>query len=128
MKPEERAHLELNASRRDLSTSLTRQVEFLVKQLNMSPDEAAAEVRAAPSPALEERESEQIGWYDLGRLMEQAPERGERLWTRIRDDAMLELKTGLRSTRTVESESTGSPLDRARFFAILRAQLVAGAA
>src|SRR5215217_2067409 len=41
-----RAHAELVASRHELAGALTRQVDFLVKQLKMPPDGAAAHVRS----------------------------------------------------------------------------------
>lgn len=121
MNPDERAHLELSASRHDLSRSLTRQVEFLVKQLNLVPEDAAARVREKPYFPPEEQEAEQISWYEIANLMESEPDRGERLWERIKHDALTELETGIRSAKSVEPKVGERPIDRARFLAILSA-------
>jgi hypothetical protein len=117
---EERAHLDLAASRIELSSALTRQVEFSVKQLNKTPDEAAAWVRSDAGIQPEDQASDQVSWFELSHLTETDPERGERLWQRIKDDARLELARGVRSSRTVEPKVGGSPIHRARFAAIVQ--------
>jgi hypothetical protein len=121
---EERGHLDLAASRSDLSGALTRQVDFLVKQLNKTPDEAAAFVRSRDGIRPEDQESEQITWFELANLMESEPERGELLWRRIKADAMRELRHGMRSSRSVEPKVGGHPIHRARFAVILQSLAV----
>jgi hypothetical protein len=117
LNPEDEAHLELAASREELSHSLTRQVEFLVKHLDMTPDEAAATVRETPRLPPEEQVVDQVSWYDLGRVAESDPARAETLWRRIKDAAALELQRGVRTARSVERDNA-QPIDRARVAAI----------
>jgi len=118
MKTAQGAHLDLTASRHDLSHALTRQIDFMVKHMNLSPDEAAASVRDARGIQPEDEDADQVSWYALSRLLEVEPERGERLWQSIRDDAANELRRGVRSSRSVERFNAG-PYDRARMVAIL---------
>ncbi len=113
------AHLDLTASRHDLSHALTRQIDFMVKQMNLSPDEAAASVRDARGIQPEDEDADQVSWYALSRVMEAEPERGERLWQSIRDDAANELLRGVRSSRSVERFGAG-PYDRARMVVIVK--------
>src|SRR5215218_5109672 len=117
--PEQRAAAELHASRHELSTALTRQVDFLVKQLNKTPDEAAAWVRSSEGIQPENQEPGQVAWYALARLLEDEPERGEALWRRIKRQAAEEQLTGTRTSRIIEPKVTGSPMDRARFVVVL---------
>jgi hypothetical protein len=117
--PDHDAPAELLASRRELSAALTRQLEFLVNQMKMTPDEAAAWVRDRGGIPPEEREADQVAWSELMRLLEGEPERGEALWRQIKEDARQELTAGIRAGLTIEPRATGSPWDRARFVAIL---------
>src|SRR4051794_27511816 len=85
--PEAAAHLDLVVSRHDLSQALTRQVDFLVRQMHQTPDEAAAWIRQRTGIQPEDQESEHIAWFELGHLMETDPARGEQLWQRIKAEA-----------------------------------------
>ena len=85
--------------------------------MQMAPEDAAAHLRQSPGYPPEEQEPEHVSWISLSSLMESDPERGERLWQRIKDAATLELKRGVRSARTVESANS-YPIERARFAAI----------
>ena len=118
---DEHDHLDLNASRIELAQSLTHQVDFLVKQMKFSPDEAAANVREPPGVQAEDQASDQVSWSELARLMEMDAERGERVWKRIKRHADRELSHGVRSSRTVEPPMRGRPIDRARFAVIVDA-------
>lgn len=118
---EENAHLDLSASRHDLSSALTRMIEFSVKQMGRTPDEAAAFVRSRDGIQPEDQQAEHISWFEIAHLLESEPERGERVWQRIKDDAERELKHGVRSSRTVEPKVGARPMDRARLSAIVKA-------
>jgi hypothetical protein len=115
---EQREHAELAASRHELSTALTRQVDFLVKQMEMKPDEAAAWVRSGSGIQLDE-DADQVSWSALARLLEEEPERGETVWVRIKAQAAKEQETGIRASRTIEEKVHGYPMDRARFMVVL---------
>jgi hypothetical protein len=119
--PEQRTAAELHASRHELSTALTTQVDFLVKQLNKTPEEAAKWARSAEGIQPEDQEPDQVSWSELARLLEQEPERGEALWRRIKRQASEEQGTGIRASLTIERQVTGSPMDRARYVVVLTA-------
>jgi len=87
--------------------------------MNLAPDDAAAQVLERPRMRPEEQDADQVSWYALSRLMEDEPERGERLWQSIRDDAANELRRGVRSSRSVERFGAG-PFDRARLVVIVK--------
>ena len=117
-----RARAELVASRRELSGALTRQVDFMVTQLNMTPEEAAAWVRSDGGIPPDEREPDQVSWFELAKLLETEPERGAALWERIVAQAAEEQDTGVRLARAIEPGSgRDRPMDRARLVAVQRA-------
>jgi len=117
--PEHDALAELVASRHDLSSALTRLIDFQVKQMNRTPEEAAAFVRSRDGIPAEEREPQHVSWYDLAALLESEPGRGETLWQRVKAQAAAEQDSGTRASLAIEQKVPGHPMDRARFMVVL---------
>jgi len=110
---------ELAASRREMVAAVTRQITFNVEQLQMAPADAAARAREGFADEPDAREADQVSWLDLVNLLEQDPERGQAAWQRLKDEAALELRTGLRTARGLERPVTSRPYERAQAMVIL---------
>ena len=110
---------ELAAARRDLVGSITRQIDFFVRHLGKTPDEATALARDAPAD--DARSPEHLFWSDIQRALAADPEAGQALWRSVKDDATTELATGTRTARTLEHQIDGRPYDRARFAVVVDA-------
>ncbi len=118
---EERAVAELDASRRELVASVTRQLDFYVEQMQMEPAEAAARARERLRHEPDSREPEQVMWWHLTNLLEHDPERGQAAWQALKDEAARELSTATRAARSLERPVGGTPYERAQFAALVHA-------
>jgi hypothetical protein len=118
---EERTLHELAASRRELVASVTRQVRFNIEQMQLEPDEAFDRARQRLREEPEACEPEHVMWLELSRLIEREPERGQALWQHLKDEAIRELGTGIRASRTLERPINGRPYERAQFAALVLA-------
>jgi len=118
---EERTLHELAASRRELVASVTRQVRFNIEQMRLEPNEAYDRARQRLREEPEACEPDQVMWLELSRLIEQEPERGQALWQHLKDEAIQELGTATRASRTLERPINGRPYERAQFAALVLA-------
>jgi hypothetical protein len=110
---------DLAAARRELVASVTRQIDFSVKQLQMTPADAARRVREYLETEPDTVEAERVSWLDLSNLIECDAERGQALWQRLRDEAANEIGTGTRTSRSLERPTGSKPYDRAQFAAVI---------
>ena len=116
---EDQAVKELAASRRELVHAVTHQVRFNVEQMQLEPDEAFDRARQRLREEPEACEADQVMWLELSLLIEQEPERGQALWQHLKNEAIRELGTGTRASRTLERPINGRPYERAQFAALV---------
>lgn len=119
---ERRDLAELAAMRREMVSAITDYIAFNVTHMGKTPEEALAQHRTPLPVDPTEREPEHVGWWELERLLEEAPARGEALWRAIKSAARKEFWTGARMGRAIEpTPLTHSPYNRAQSVVVLEA-------
>jgi hypothetical protein len=109
----------LAASRQELVDSVVRQIDFAVRQMKLTPDEAREQVRRYLRADPDAIRSDQVSWLDLSSLAEADAEGAQARWKRLKDEAATELTAGIRAARVVERPQSADPQERAAFLAIV---------
>jgi hypothetical protein len=119
--PDATAVAEVAALTRELVGAITRQIDWYVTQLGMTPPEAGARARSLGGEAIEAAPADKLTWAQIETVLEGDPARAMAVWTRLKDEAEHELMTGVTAGRALKVRLNNRPVDRARYLAILRA-------
>lgn len=120
----ERATIEeLAASKQDLTATIGRQIDYLLKAYAESdqPITAAEASERARSPVVFdplEQGPQHVSWHSIANLTEHDPERARDVWTEVKSAARTELRTAHRAARAVE-RTFSSPFERAQYLVIV---------
>ena len=107
---------------RELAQAYQALMRYYVQTAGLSQAAAHAKLREClPSDIdrLRETPVEDLSWYELERVAGDDVDAAYAAWERVKAAASRQLASGEHAARTVEHQ--GTPIDRARFYAIRRA-------